>query len=92
MNYSDDNYVLYDSTIISYIVFSILLFFMCICIFICKLNNFAVTKHRLYYTEMNSNMNENMNENINDNDNENDNANANILNRKPPSYNSINEN
>jgi hypothetical protein len=37
-------------------------------------------------------MNSNMNENMNTNDNDNENDNANILNRKPPSYNSINEN
>jgi len=74
MNYSDDNYVLYDSTIVSYIVFSILLFCMCLCIFICKLRNF--NKNRLYNTEMN----------YNDNDNDN------ILDKNPPSYNSINEN
>jgi len=79
-NNSDNNSFLYESTIVSYVIFSLLLFFLCLIIFICKLGDFSNYKPRLIGKEMDANVNENVN------------ANSNILNKYPPSYNSINEN
>ena len=74
MSYNNsDNTVLYESTIISYIIFSILVLFLCLIIFICKLGDLANYKNRLINKEMDST------------------ANIIILNKNPPSYNSINE-
>ena len=70
-NNSDYNSILYKGTIISYVIFSILLLFICSVIFICKIGDLANYKKKLNNTEMNENIS--------------------ILNKKPPSYNSINE-